>query len=141
MSQNATNLVNDGLSLSVRQSEAILCLVSGETITQVAEIVGVHRSTIHRWMSEAEFTAEFNANRLELHESADARLLSLVEDAIDLVAGAIADGSTDTAIVVLKGMGLLSGRRPAVGLTDADRIAVQQEAKKANDALFDMFSG
>lgn len=133
MSHNATQFTNESSELSVKQTAALQHLLTGENISQTAIAVGVHRSTVHRWLADPGFIAEMNGCRMELHDHADARLLNLTDRAVDGLAQAIEDGNVTAALALLRGLGLLPGQRPPVGLTDPSRIAIQQKIQRGRD--------
>jgi transposase-like protein len=55
--------------LKYKQAIAVELLVSGMTITDAARQLGVHRSTVHRWLNDPLFVAELEARRSELADS------------------------------------------------------------------------
>lgn len=79
-----------------RQRKAIELMVSGEyQITQVAELVGVHRSTIYNWMDNEEFKAEMNKRVQDIKTRAEKELNSKLLKAIDLYWELAVDPKTD----------------------------------------------
>ena len=111
MSQNDT--------LPATQTLAIASLVAGNTITAAAEEAGIDRTTLHRWIREDfEFQARLNGARRELQDACNVRLLGLVDSAIDVLAGELEGGNADCAMVVLRGLGLLSGAPVRIGPTN-----------------------
>ena len=60
MSQNATNSEKE---LSERQVIAIPHLVSAKSVSEAAELVGVNRKTIYRWMDDPTFREEYDRQR------------------------------------------------------------------------------
>lgn len=67
MSQNATEC--DG-----RQEAAIAAILSTPTITAAAEVAGVTRQTVHRWLNDTEFQAALRAARAQAFDAMLARL-------------------------------------------------------------------
>ncbi len=68
MERNATPHSED---LTPGQQNALTGLITGETATEAATTARVHRSTIHRWLKDPDFQAEFN--RLRTDEEGRAR--------------------------------------------------------------------
>ena len=60
MSPNATNSENE---LSERQVLAIPHLVSAKSVSETAELVGVNRRTVYRWMDDPTFREEYDRQR------------------------------------------------------------------------------
>ena len=60
MQQNATNSEKD---LSEKQVIAIPHLVSAKSVSEAAELVGVNRTTIYRWMDDPAFREEYDRQR------------------------------------------------------------------------------
>lgn len=109
-------------------------LLAGQSITAVAQELGVSRETIHRWQrSDWTFTAALNRGKQELQQAAQSRLLSVWEKAADNLATAIENGDLKASVMLLRGMGGLSGTTPAIGLDDPLRLAENAEiaAKEA----------
>jgi transposase-like protein len=61
-----TEPVRDDQRLIPRQHQAVGLLVRGMTVTDVARELGVHRSTIHRWLDDPDFRLKLEARREEL---------------------------------------------------------------------------
>ncbi len=84
------------LTVSPKQQQAILLLVSGKSVKEVAEEVGVHRSTIWAWRQQEPFQAYFNALVKELQLQTTERLLGLWDFAVETLHVCMA-GSNDHA--------------------------------------------
>jgi len=108
--------VND--HLTAQQHAVLSLLATGQSVTAAAESAGVHRGTIHRWLtSDPNFRAAYNAWKRETVELAAGRLAKLSDDAVSVVSQSLQSLDARTAVAVLKGLGLLPGRRPG-GRTD-----------------------
>lgn len=99
--------------LSAAEVRALNALLQGATITDAANAADVHRSTVHRWRREdPDFQAAEEALRQGLEERIVDRLLSTADAAADVVAEAVTEnGDVQTAFRLLKGLGLLDGKR------------------------------
>lgn len=64
----------------IRAAEA---LASGNTVTAVAEIAGVHRKTISRWQKHREFAQEVTSIRKSVFQQGSDKLSSAVSAAVD----------------------------------------------------------
>jgi hypothetical protein len=96
--------------LSRRQEIAVRELVRGKGVVAVARRVGVNRVTLYRWMQEPEFVAGMNRWRASVTEAARGRMFSLLDDAAEMLEGAVCGGNAFLAMTVLDKMGAL---RPA----------------------------
>jgi hypothetical protein len=74
-----------------RQIEAINYLLSGETITDTAQLVGVGRRTLHRWLDDPAFKAELTAKEAEILENVTRKLLRLAGHAVDALGNVMAN--------------------------------------------------
>jgi transposase len=109
----ATNLADVSDHLTVPQHAVLSLLASGQSVSAAAESAGIHRGTVYRWLSaDPNFKAAYTAWRRETLELAAGRLAKLSDDAVGVVAQALQSLDARTAVAVLRGLGLLSGRRP-----------------------------
>ena len=84
-------------------------------MTAAAKAGGVTRQTVHRWQREkAAFQATLNRARNELAAAMETRLQKLSDRALGTVEDAVEHGNASVALAVLKGLGLLDGKRPAL---------------------------
>ena len=98
--------------LTAVQTEALSALLSGETIKAAAELAGVDRSTVHRWLRDDwHFQAARNRGIEAIQAATITGLQALAQSALEAVQKSIRDGDQQTAINVLKGLGLLSGHQ------------------------------
>ena len=67
--------------LSSNQIRVIRALVTGSSVSEAASQVGIHRSTIHRWMDAPPFVAELNRLKAESLEAVSSQLLNLATKA------------------------------------------------------------
>ncbi len=81
-------------------------LVTGSTVVRAAEVAGVDRTTVHRWLRlDHGFQAAYNAARRDLQREVEARLLNLADVALETVEAAVLGGDVRAALAVLKGLG------------------------------------
>jgi hypothetical protein len=107
--------------LTAQQERVLEPLLAGETVTAAAELVGVDRSTVHRWLREdSHFQAAYNQRRRELQQAHRSRLLVMVGAAINTVQHAVETGDVRVALKVLDSLGILSPI--AVGADDVAQI-------------------
>ncbi len=118
MSQKATEC------LSAKQVSAIEALAGGCTVVDAARASDVRRETIHRWLrKDHEFQGALNRVRRSMQRAIDDRLRSAAVGAANNVAKAVESGDLATSLVVLRGLGALSGKAPQIGAEDAAVLA------------------
>ena len=130
VSENLPTLAADpAMELTTAQRTAVELLSEGKTPTAAATAAGVSRRTVHRWIhADPAFRAAYHAWQKDAIDTARARLLALTDAAVTAVANALEKGDTKTAVILLKGLHILT--RPAPGSTDP--AALQQEADTAH---------
>ncbi len=106
-------------TLPPQQTQALASLLVGQTVTAAADAAGVDRTTVHRWLREDwDFQAALNRARREFRDGLRAHLENVAERAVQAVNEAIEAGDVKVALVVLKGLGLLGGHVPSIGVDD-----------------------
>lgn len=56
--------------LDAKREHAVALLLQGRSVTEVAGIIKVHRSTVHRWRTDPDFERELSRRRDEFLEKA-----------------------------------------------------------------------
>lgn len=126
-----------GAELSPSQETALESLLAGRTLCEAANEAGVNRSTLHRWRKEPVFMAALNRRRAESREAAEATLERLRTKALEVTEQALDAGDRTVALAVLRGLGMLDGKKPSVGSDDPQRIAKDQESTARTHELLD----
>ena len=124
--------------LTAMQSEVMSALLSGETIKAAAELAGVDRSTVHRWLRDDwHFQAARNRGIDAIQTATITGLQALAQSALEVIQKAISDGDQHTAINVLKGVGLLSRHQltPRSGNPDVLREESEVRSREAASNL------
>ena len=84
--------------LTSNQARAIAFLVAGNTIEQAAQLAGVNPSTVHRWLKDDLFAAEYRAARRQAVEQSITMLQGMSQQAaqtlIDVMRDTDAPAST-----------------------------------------------
>lgn len=122
-----------------KQEIALGELMMGRTVTDAASAAGVNRGTVHDWLNESTFHAEYDRRLQEMRTKAKARLMGLVDIAIDAVAEALARGDEKTALQLLKGMNLLDNQPRQIEVKPAKVIdwdALQGGGNQPNEIDF-----
>ena len=71
-------------ALTARQHQALEWLMSGGTITEAAELVGVKRQTVSRWVNHhLDFNRLYNQWLEMVRTGAEARMMGLADAAVD----------------------------------------------------------
>src|SRR5580765_7026932 len=114
--------------LSEPQQRALALLLDGKPFTAAAQLAGVHRSTLYRWIKEdAAFAAAYNAWQQELAESARARALAASMAAVEKIIRSM-DLDGNLAMKFIKEMGILRPR--AAGQINAERVRREMELEQ-----------
>ena len=90
----------------------------------------VSRQTVHRWFLLPEFQAGLNAGRNDLRRELETRLEILASRAVANVDQKIDEGDSGVSLAVLRGLGLLAGRRSEVGSELPEEIRDEQESRR-----------
>ena len=83
MQQDATNSEKE---LSERQVTAIPHLVSSKSVSETAELVGVNRTTIYRWLDDPTFRDEYDRQRNAVANFARSSMRALMLKALAIQA-------------------------------------------------------
>ena len=119
--------------LSVEQLNAIDLLVTGKTDQEVADLVGVSRSTVTGWrLYNPTFAAELNKRRKEVWGAAGDRLRTLLLKAFDAVESALDAGDVKAALEFLKVAGVNNIKLDNIGPEEPEEII---KAEATNDML------
>ena len=126
--RNATDADTASASLLTSQQEAAVDLLAvGNTVTQVADAVGVARQTVSEWRNQnAAFQAAVNSRRLDLWAGLQDRLRALLPKAVDVLERSLDDEgkpARDASVQILKACGLYS-LPPPTGFTMVEDIEV-----------------
>ena len=129
--------------LSQQQRNAVELVLQGKADTQVAEALGVHRSTIFRWRHRhPAFCAELNSRRRELCEAARERFKGLLTKAIAAIEDELNLPSSkrhfDAAVFVLRMLGAehnLHALEESSGPADAASVVAEMMAERARQIM------
>ncbi len=112
--------------LAPEQERALALLAAGKSAAEAAREIGVHRSTLHRWMKgNPAFAAAYNQWHEEMRQTTHSRLLMLAEKATGTLEKAIDAGDGRLAMRYLEKMGLAKDRE--TGPTEAEEIAAERK--------------
>ena len=108
-------------SLNAQQQQTLGLLATGLRIEEIAETLGVHRSTIWRWRQEPEFIAQWNRILVDTREEQTRSLLKLQQEAIEALKGCLRSENDmvrlRASLSVLEKVASLT-----VGFTDAEEV-------------------
>ena len=131
--QQILKLVEPPADLAIQKQRALQLLLEGKSASQVAEMIGVDRTTIYRWLKEPSFIAERNRQANELRDAAQSRLHALVGKSIDVVERQVEAGNLKAALAVLKSTGMMALEKPDTE-TDECRLVKREVERLAMDA-------
>jgi len=125
------------------QITAAVALASGESITAVAEKVGVSRQAVHAWLNDENFNAYINSLKHESVNAARSAIQAAASLAVSTMSDLMANSQNDgvrlaCAKEILSMLGL--EKKQAIGSESAQELKRQKEndAKfKAKMAMFD----
>lgn len=80
-----------------RQDSAIEGLVAGMNISETAQMVGVDRRTVERWLRDPDVVARLNGRRREVWDGLHDRVRMLVDRALGVFAQALEEGEFGAA--------------------------------------------
>jgi hypothetical protein len=93
--------------LSIAQENAIDLLILGKSDREVADTVGVNRTTIWEWRTAHPLVmATLERRRAEVWRQPQERLRSLLAKAVENLAAAVEGGDLKASIEVLKAVGM-----------------------------------
>lgn len=130
--QQKLKLAEPSVDLAVQKQRAIQLLLQGKAVSQVAEAIGVDRTSVYRWLKEPSFIAERNRQANELRDAAQARLHALVGKSIDVVERQVAAGNLKAALAVLKSTGMMALDKPDTE-TEEGRLIKREVERLALD--------
>ena len=125
--------------VSDRQSIAIDALVAGSTHREAAKLAGVQRSTVTGWCNHnIVFIAEWNQRRRQRLAASGERLHQTMSAALNTLAASINDGDTDTALGLIRLVGVehllrASHPGPTTPLGVHERLAEQVRSDLVSD--------
>lgn len=116
--------------LNIEQLNAIDLLVTGKTDQEVADLVGVSRSTVTGWrLYNPTFAAELNKRRKEVWGAAGDRLRTLLLKAFDVVESALNAGDIKAALEFLKVAGVNNIKLDNIGPEEPEEIIKAEKEK------------
>ena len=108
-------------SFNAQQQQTLGLLATGLRIEEIAETLGVHRSTIWRWRQDPEFIARWNQILTDTREEQTRSLLEIQQEAIEALRGCLRSENDmvrlRASLSVLEKVESLS-----VGSTDAEEV-------------------
>jgi hypothetical protein len=125
--------------LSVEQLNAIDLLVTGKTDQEVADLVGVSRSTVTFWrLYNPTFAAELNKRRKEVWGAAGDRMRTLLLKAFDVVESALNAGDIKAALEFLKVAGVNNIKLDNIGPEEPEEIIKAEKEKNMLETIMPM---
>lgn len=94
--QNTT--ISKETGLTPQQEYACIMLAGGYSITDVAEKVGVNRSTIYQWQSNLAFVCYFNRQSKAIKDEVKNGVMGLCQQAIETVRDILTNGNETTRL-------------------------------------------
>lgn len=122
-----------GSELTDKQLKALELLVTGETVSETARLVGVNRKTITEWKKQDKFKVELDRQVAELKSGIEKKILTNLNPLLDkLMKIALKSDSDKTSLdAIIYAINRVAG-------TPTSKVAdVSEEEKKADDFSLD----
>ena len=121
--------------LTTNQNKALALLATGQSVEEISNLLGIHRSTLWRWRQDPQFIAEWNKLVYETKEAQERALLEMQAKAI----GALGDclNSKNEMVKLRASLTILNRvQELRVGATEANQILQNQmEARQFDEFL------
>jgi len=122
-------------SLTANQNKALALLATGQSIEEISNSLGIHRSTLWRWRQDPQFIAEWNKLIYETKEVQERALLEMQAKAI----GALGDclNSRNEMVKLRASLTILEKVQGLkVGATNPKQVLqIKENAKQLDDIL------
>jgi hypothetical protein len=118
--------------LSIAQENAIDLLILGKSDREVADTVGVNRTTMWEWRTAHPlFRATLERRRAEVWRQPQERLRSLLAKSVENLAAAVEDGDVKASIEVLKAVGMYGhGTMNTIHEQDPEQLIAQEAERR-----------
>ena len=115
-------------TLTTAQHRAVVALLTEPTLQEAAKTAGVNRSTIYRWLQEADFQAAYREARRQAMRRATARLQEISSEAVEVLREVMGDKAQQGAARVGAARIVLDY---AAKMTETEDLATSIEELKA----------
>ena len=125
-------MATSGSKLKPKQEEAIVALMSHQSVDDAARAIKIGPRTLYRWLKEPDFDAAYLKARRDAYKQGLARLQKNVGAAISILFKVMADPATPAAVKVRAVECVLSHSNKAIEIEDIETRVVELE--RAADA-------
>jgi hypothetical protein len=116
-------------NLRPKQEEAIIALMSHQSVDDAARAIKIAPRTLYRWLKDLDFEAAYLKARRDTYKQGIARLQKNCGAAISILFKVMADAATPPAVKVRAVECVLSHSAKAIEIEDIDaRVAALEEA-------------
>ena len=120
--------------LTTRQERAIAALMTEQTILRASEAAGVNERTLHKWLNEPLFSAEYRRVRREAFRQAVSLCQRLASSAVATLAKIMADTKAPYSAKVSAAQALLKFGREGIELEDLEARLSALELSQLEEA-------
>jgi DNA-binding MarR family transcriptional regulator len=92
--------------LTAPQLQAVEGLIQGMSISDIAQQIGVHRTTIHNWLNKQIFQDALDRQRTAIKAGLRARFMGLVDPGFKAIEKALEEGDGNLALKLFEKVGI-----------------------------------
>ena len=127
-------MAGNGSKLKPKQEEAIVALMSHQSVEDAAQAIKIGARTLYRWLKEPDFEAAYLKARRDAYKQGIARLQKNVGAAISILFKVMADAATPAAVKVRAVECVLSHSSKAIEIEDVEaRVTELEHAAEASN--------
>ena len=113
--------------MTPKQQQAILLLLGGSSVVDVARRVGITRRTLFQWRRSEKFINALESWRADMEQVTRSRLLNLSSMGLRAINRALEAGDAKVALAVFKGLGIFN---PSPEPTTRDTVIYRREVDR-----------
>ena len=120
-------MAGNGSKLKPKQEEAIIALMSHQSVEDAAQAIKIGARTLYRWLKEPEFESAYLKARRDAYKQGIARLQKNVGAAISILFKVMADAATPAAVKVRAVECVLDHSAKSIEIEEIERRVTELE--------------